>query len=206
MSKIKYAFIIVLSLFIAACQSTKSQNSTSVKQQWQAHQQNLQQINAFQVNGSIAYMSTKSRNYGRFLITQQSTDNYEVKLTTPVGTNILTLKAEPNYAQLIDKNGESYQDVNVENLMKKISNVNIPLNSLHNWLKGFSDNINADKLDNSGRLISTIFMQGNNKWTLKISSYTNYTYKNKEIYLPAIIELTHDDVVVRLKISNWVLR
>ncbi|NUF27139.1 outer membrane lipoprotein LolB [Gilliamella bombicola] len=206
MSKIKYAFIIVLSLFIAACQSTKSQNSTSVEQQWQAHQQNLQQINAFQVNGSIAYMSNKSRNYGRFLITQQSTDNYEVKLTTPVGTNILSLKAEPNYAQLIDKNGESYQDVNVENLMKKISNVNIPLNSLHNWLKGFSDNNNADKLDNSGRLISTVFMQGNNKWALKISSYTNYTYKNKEIYLPTIIELTHDDVVVRLKISNWVLR
>ncbi|MWN89846.1 outer membrane lipoprotein LolB [Gilliamella sp. Pra-s65] len=206
MSNIKYTFVIILSLFIVACQATKSQNSTSVEQQWQAHQQNLQQINAFQVNGSIAHMSDKSRNYGRFLIIQQSTDNYEVKLTTPVGTNILTLKAEPNYAQLIDKNGGSYQDVNVENLMRKISNVNIPLNSLHNWLKGFSDNINADKLDNSGRLISTTFMQGNNKWTLKIPSYKTYTYKNKKIDLPAIIELTHDDEIVRLKISDWVLR
>lgn len=206
MSNIKYTFVIILSLFIVACQSTKSQNVASIEQQWQAHQQNLQQISAFQVKGSIAHMSDKSRNYGRFLITQQSTDNYEVKLTTPVGTNILTLKSGPNYAQLIDKNGGSYQDINVENLMKKISNVNIPLNSLHNWLKGFSDNINADKLDNSGRLISTTFMQGNNKWTLKIPSYKTYTYQNKKIDLPATIELKHDDEVVRLKISDWILR
>ncbi|MWP61839.1 lipoprotein insertase outer membrane protein LolB [Gilliamella sp. Pas-s25] len=206
MSKIKYAFIIMLPLLITACQTTKSQNNTSVAQQWQVHQQNLKQINAFQVKGSIAYISDKSRSYGRFLITQQSTDNYQVKLTSPVGTNILTLNAEPNYAQLIDKHGGSYQDVNVENLMKKISNVNIPLNSLHNWLKGFSDNINTDKLDNSGRLISTIFVQNNNKWTLKIPSYAAYTYKNQKIDLPATIELTHDDELVRLKISDWILK
>ncbi|OCG17968.1 MULTISPECIES: lipoprotein insertase outer membrane protein LolB [unclassified Gilliamella] len=206
MSKIKYAFIVMLSLFITACQATKSQSTASIEQQWQVHQQNLKQINAFQVKGSIAYISDKSRSYGRFLITQQSTDNYQVKLTTPVGTNILTLKAEPNSAQLIDRHGGSYQDANVENLMKKISNVNIPLNSLHNWLKGFSDNIYTDKLDNFGRLVSTVFMQNNNKWTLKIPSYATYTYKNQKIDLPATIELMHDDKVVRLKISDWILR
>ncbi|OCG26131.1 outer membrane lipoprotein LolB [Gilliamella sp. HK2] len=206
MSKIKYAFIIMLLLLISACQATKSQNTASLEQQWQAHQQNLKQINAFQVKGSIAHISDKSRNYGRFLITQQSTDNYEVKLTTPVGTNILTLSVEPDNAQLVDQNGGSYQDVNIENLMKKISNVNIPLNSLHNWLKGFSDNVNTDKIDNAGRLTSTVFMQNNNKWALKIPSYATYTYKNKKIDLPAAIELTHDDEVIRLKISNWILR
>ena len=43
--------------------------------------------------------------------------------------------------------------------MKKVSNVNIPFNSLHNWLKGYSNSIN-DKLDNSGRLVSTEFKIG----------------------------------------------
>ncbi|OCG59585.1 lipoprotein insertase outer membrane protein LolB [Gilliamella sp. GillExp13] len=206
MSKIKYIFVFILPLLITACQITKSQNNTSIEQQWQIRQQNLKQINTFQVKGSIAYISDKSRNYGRFLIAQQSTDNYQVKLTSPIGSNILTLNAEPNYAQLVDKDGRNYQDTNVENLMKKISNVNIPLNSLHNWLKGFSDNINTDKLDSSGRLLSTVFIQNNNIWTLKIPSYSTYTYQNKKIDLPATIELTHDDEVVRLKISDWILR
>lgn len=206
MSKIKYVFIFILPFILSACQTTKYQTNVSVEQQWQNHKQVLAQINSFQVNGSIAHIGTKTKSYGRFLITQQSENYYDVKLTTPVGTNILTLKAEPNYAELIDNNDVRYHDVNVELLMKKISNINIPLNSLHNWLKGFSDDSQADKIDSSGRLSSTSFMQNNNKWSLKISSYATYTYKNKKIDLPAIIELSHDDELIRLKISNWILR
>ncbi|WP_294912560.1 lipoprotein insertase outer membrane protein LolB [uncultured Gilliamella sp.] len=206
MYKIKYVFIFILPFILSACQTTKYQTNVSVEQQWQNHKQVLAQINSFQVNGSIAHIETKTKSYGRFHITQQSENYYDVKLTTPVGTNILTLKSEPNYAELIDNNGVRYHDVNVELLMKKISNVNIPLNSLHNWLKGFSDDSQADKIDSSGRLSSTSFMQNNNKWSLKISSYATYTYKNKKIDLPAIIELSHDDELIRLKISNWILR
>lgn len=206
MSKIKYVFIFILPFILSACQTTKYQTNVSVEQQWQNHKQVLAQINSFQVNGSIAHIVTKTKSYGRFIITQQSENYYDVKLTTPIGTNILTLKAEPNYAELIDNNNVRYHDVNVELLMKKISNINIPLNSLHNWLKGFSDDSQADKIDSSGRLSSTSFMQNNNKWSLKISSYATYTYKNKKIDLPAIIELSHDDELIRLKISNWILR
>lgn len=205
MSKIKYAFILVLPFIITACHINKPKDTASIEQQWKTHQQILEQINTFRVNGSIAQISEKTRNYGRFLITQESVNHFEVKLTTPVGTNILTLKSEPDFAELIDKNGNHYSDTNIENLMKKVSNVNIPFNSLHNWLKGYSDS-SSDKLDNSGRLASTEFMQNNNRWKLKISSYSTYTYKNEKIDLPAIIELNHDEENIRLKISNWILQ
>ncbi|OCG00827.1 lipoprotein insertase outer membrane protein LolB [Gilliamella sp. wkB112] len=206
MHKIKYVLLITLSFLLIACQTNKVKNNTSIQQQWHVHQQDLKQVTAFQVNGSIAYFGDNSRNYGRFLIMQQAVNNYEIKITTPVGTNILTLKANNNYAELIDKNGKSYTDKNVEDLMRKISNINIPLDSLHNWLKGFSDDMNTDKLDNSGRLVATEFMQNNNRWNLKINNYMTRSYKNKNIDLPALIELTHGDQRVRLKIDNWVLR
>lgn len=206
MSKLKYVFLLTLPLLLIACQANKIKDNASIQQKWQTHQQVLTQITTFQVNGGLAYFSDKSRNYGRFLIVQQSNDNYEIKLTTPVGTNISTLKVNNYYAEFIDKNGKTYTDSNVENLMNKISNINIPLNSLHNWLKGFSDDINNDQLDNSGRLVSTEFMQNNKKWNLKITSYMTRSYKNKNIDLPSIIELTHDDQRVRLKIDNWILR
>ncbi len=206
MSKIKYILLVTLPLLLVACQTDKIKNTNSIQQQWLIHQQDLKQVNVFQVNGSIAYFNDNSRNYGRFLIIQQSADNYEIKLSTPVGTNILTLKASNNYAELIDKNGKSYSDTNVESLMSKISNINIPLDSLHNWLKGFSDDVNADKLDSSGRLVASEFMQNNNKWNLKINNYMTRSYKHKNIDLPSIIELTHGDQRIRLKIDNWVLR
>lgn len=206
MSKLKYVFYITFCLLLISCQSSAPKDPRSVQQQWLAHQQDLQQITAFQVNGSIAYFSDNSRNYGRFLIIQQSTNHYEIKLTSPVGSNLLTLNVEPDYAELVDKDGKRYTDENVENLMKKLSKINIPLNSLHNWLKGLSENPNADKLDNSGRLVATEFMQNSNKWNLKIANYMTRSYKNRNIDLPSIIELTHDDERVRLKIDNWILR
>ena len=129
-----------------------------------------------------------------------------MKLTTPVGTNVLTLKSKPDYAEMIDKSGGYYTDVNVEQLMKKVSNINIPLNSLHNWLKGFSNDSQIDKLDNLGRLVTTSFMQNDNKWQLKIPSYETYTFKNQNIDLPAIIELSQGDELIRLKIIKWTLK
>jgi outer membrane lipoprotein LolB len=206
MTKIKFALFFILPLMVTACQTTKYQTNASIEQQWQNHKQILEQMNSFQVNGSIAHIGTKTKSYGRFFINQQSKDHYEIKLSTPIGTNILTVRSESNYAELVNKNGESYSDTNVENLMKKVSNIDIPLNSLHNWLKGLSDNSQTDKLDSSGRLASTSFMQNNNKWNLKISSYSTYSYKNKDIDLPSNIQLSHNDEIIRLKISNWTLK
>ncbi|OCG31323.1 outer membrane lipoprotein LolB [Gilliamella sp. Choc4-2] len=204
MFKFKY-ILIVMPLLLSACQITPK-DVTSIQQQWQIHQEDLKQINTFQVNGSIAYFSDKSRNYGRFLIIQQSVDRYGIKLTTPLGGNIFTLKVDTNYAELIDRNGYRYIDNNVENLIRKISNINIPLNSLHDWLKGYSNDIANDKLDNAGRLISTSFMQDSKKWNVKIANYIAYSLKNRNIDMPATIELTHDDERIRLKIDKWILK
>lgn len=205
MFNFRYA-LILLPLLLTACQVTKHKNTATIEEQWQLHQQDLKQINAFQVNGSIAHFNENSRSYGRFFIVQKSIDRYELKLTTPVGTNILTLIAEPDYAEVIDKNGKHYTDYNVESLMNKIAKIDVPLNSLHNWLKGFSNDSINDKIDNSGRLASTEFLQQDKKWLLKISNYMTKTFNNKSVDLPAIIELYHDNERVRLKIDNWILR
>lgn len=205
MFKLKYT-LIILPLLLSACHINKNIDNATAEEQWQIHQQDLKQVVAFQVNGSIAHFSDKSRNYARFLILQQSEDIYEIKITTPLGGNIVSLKANSEYAELIDRDGRHYTDRDVESLMKKISNINIPLNSLHNWLKGFSDDTSNIKLDNSGRLASTEFMQNANKWNLTIPNYMTRKFKSRQIDLPATIELKHNDEKIRLKIDNWILR
>lgn len=205
MFKLKYT-LIILPLLLSACHINKNIDNATAEEQWQIHQQDLKQVVAFQVNGSIAHFSDKSRNYARFFIVQQSEEMYEIKITTPLGGNIVSLKANSDYAELIDRDGRHYTDRDVESLMRKISNINIPLNSLHNWLKGFSDDTSNIKLDNSGRLASTEFMQNANKWNLTIPNYMTRKFKSRQIDLPATIELKHDDEKIRLKIDNWILR
>ena len=205
MFKLKYT-LIILPLLLSACHINKNIDNATAEEQWQIHQQDLKQVVAFQVNGSIAHFSDKSRNYARFLILQQSEEMYEIKITTPLGGNIVSLKANSDYAELIDRDGRHYTDRDIESLMRKISNINIPLNSLHNWLKGFSDDTSNIKLDNSGRLASTEFMQNANKWNLTIPNYMTRKFKSRQIDLPATIELKHDDEKIRLKIDNWILR
>lgn len=205
MFKLKYT-LIILPLLLSACHINKNIDNATAEEQWQIHQQDLKQVVAFQVNGSIAHFSDKSRNYARFLILQQSEEMYEIKITTPLGGNIVSLKANSDYAELIDRDGRHYTDRDVESLMRKISNINIPLNSLHNWLKGFSDDTSNIKLDNSGRLASTEFMQNANKWNLAIPNYMTRKFKSRQIDLPATIELKHNDEKIRLKIDNWILR
>ncbi|QYN44448.1 outer membrane lipoprotein LolB [Gilliamella sp. ESL0441] len=205
MFKLKYT-LIILPLLLSACHINKNIDNATAEEQWQIHQQDLKQVVAFQVNGSIAHFSDKSRNYARFLILQQSEEMYEIKITTPLGGNIVSLKANSDYAELIDRDGRHYTDRDVESLMRKISNINIPLNSLHNWLKGFSDDTSNIKLDNSGRLASTEFMQNANKWNLTIPNYMTRKFKSRQIDLPATIELKHNDEKIRLKIDNWILR
>ncbi len=203
----RYAtLLLLLPLLLIGCQNTQPKNQLPAQQQWQLRQQDLKQITAFQANGTLAYFSHNGRNYVRFLINQRASDDYQIKLTSPIGTTLLSLTSVADRVELIDKDGKQYVDNNVENLMKRLSNVNIPLNSLHSWLIGLSEDSNQDKLDNAGRLASTTFMQNDNKWDLKILSYMTRNYQNKKIDLPATIELTHDDERVRLKIENWLIR
>ncbi|MDF7669932.1 lipoprotein insertase outer membrane protein LolB [Orbaceae bacterium ESL0721] len=202
---LKYIYLFILILFLYGCKSVLPE--AQITEKWQQHQQELKGIKTFQVNGSIALINDRSKSYSRFLLSQFAPDSYKIRLTTPVGTTIATLTAQPNYAELIDRDGRRYSDQNVENLIFRLTKSNIPLKSLHNWLIGLSDNPNSDKLDSLGRLVSTEFIEDNNRWDLKIVSYKSRSYDNgqRELDLPSIIELTNKDQHVRLKIDKWLI-
>lgn len=206
MFNLKSFFFLILSLLLISCQNTQPFDQQRATAQWQNRKQILNKINAFQVNGSIAYFSDKTRNYGRFLITQNAPNDYKIKLTSPIGTNVLTINVTPLRAELINQGGEHYTSQNIESLMNKMSTMNIPFNSLHNWLKGVSNQTHYDKLDNAGRLLSTQFIQNNIQWQLNINNYMTRQYQQKDIDLPATIELKNEHERFRLTINYWILR
>lgn len=201
-----YRFIglLLITMMIIACSNTTSQLTGESKQQaWQRHQQELSTLTHFQATGSLAYIADKTKYYGRFFIAQQANDNYQLRLTTPVGTTMFSLMVTPQLAELTDNKGNKFQDTNVEYLMAQLTGMNIPLTSLHSWFKGYSNNINQDKIDAQGRLVNTTLTQDNQNWRLMINRYNVYHVANKQVDLPTSIELTNNDNTLRLTINNW---
>lgn len=202
----RFISLLMIALMMVACTNTTSQLSNENKQQaLQRHQRELSTLTHFQATGSLAYIAEKTKYYGRFLITQHANDNYQLRLTTPVGTTMFSLVVTPKFAELTDNKGDKYKDTNVEYLMMKLTGMNIPLTSLHNWFKGYSNNINQDKIDSQGRLVNTTLTQDKQNWRLIINRYNAYHFANKQVDLPTSIELNNNNDTLRLTINNWIL-
>lgn len=202
--KIIYTGCLAITFLLGGCQSIpQNESNLSSQQKWDQNQSLVSQIEQFQVNGSLAYLSDKTRSYGRFFINQQSPQRYQIRLSSPIGSTLFTLDVNEYRAMLIDANGEQYVDSNVEQLMYRLTGINIPLLSLHNWLKGLSNDPQNDVIDEQGRLQQTQIQQANTAWSLYISSYISKNFNNQNVILPSTLELTRQDEKVRLRMDNW---
>lgn len=202
--KIIYTGCLTITFLLGGCQSIpQNESNLSSQQKWDQNQSLVSQIEQFQVNGSLAYLSDKTRSYGRFFINQQSPQRYQIRLSSPIGSTLFTLDVNEYRAMLIDANGEQYVDSNVEQLMYRLTGINIPLLSLHNWLKGLSNDPQNDVIDEQGRLQQTQIQQANTAWSLYISSYISKNFNNQNVILPSTLELTRQDEKVRLRMDNW---
>ncbi|QIQ22108.1 lipoprotein insertase outer membrane protein LolB [Zophobihabitans entericus] len=200
-NRYKTVLVLTTALILSAC-TTKTQLSGTPEENWQSRQVELQAITSFQVNGSLAYLSDKTKQYARFFVSQTSVSDYEIKLTTPLGSTVMTLVSKPNMAWAIDKDGNQFSGANMEQILYQLTEMNIPLTSLHQWLIGLSNNPEQDQLDSSGRLRQTQFSQDGVNWQLKIDRYMS---SNKNLSLPAQLELMHRDEIIRLKMNSWTL-
>ena len=194
--------IILIALLINACSLNQSNISSNPILDWPQHQQELKQLTAFQASGSLAYFDTKSRYYGRFYIKQLAKNEYQLKLTSPIGTSIFSLSVNPFEAVLTDKNGEKYRNKNVESLVEDLTGMNIPLRNMTDWLIGYANN-NDDKIDDSGKLSQTHFKQTDKIWTVTYRKYTDVKFHSNTIDLPSTIFLNSGRSELRLSINNW---
>lgn len=205
---LKIFSLTLISLLLFACTSTAPMTQEELQQantRWKHHQQQLSQLTAFQVNGSLSYFGTKTKQYGRFFINQKSANNYQLKLTTPVGSTIMSLVVQEGYAELTDHDGKVYTDSNVERIVNRYTGLDIPLYSLHNWLIGLSEQPIIDRIDNQGRLLSSQIQQNALTWQLAVTRYMSKSFKGQPLDLPKELELTRDAEILRVKIDSWTL-
>jgi len=189
-------YIFIVSVLLTACSTTTPyQAPTSSPQQlWQQHQLQLQQIQSWQLQGQIAFISPDSR-HSATLNWQQYANDFKINLTGPFGIHVLTIKRSDNMSTLILDDDRQYQGLNTQTLIDQLSPMPIPVNELRAWIIGdpLTDNV---QLDNYGRVTQANHPLG---WRI---SYTKYQLIDN-IWLPKNIAIKKDDMRIKITTRNW---
>ncbi|MGL5387695.1 MAG: lipoprotein insertase outer membrane protein LolB [Serratia sp. (in: enterobacteria)] len=191
------------SLVLTACTLTKPGPATSpTSPQWLAHEQAVQQLEQYQTRGAFAYLTDQKKVYARFFWQQYTPDRYRLLLTNPLGSTELELNVQKNVVQLTDNQGKRYVSDNPQEMIRKLTGMEIPMDNLRQWMLGLPGDATEFSLDAQYRLNKLTYKQGDLTWVVTYQDYNT----DLKIPLPSRLELQQGDQRIKLKMDNWTLK
>lgn len=192
------------SVLLAACSVNKPQGpgQSVTSPQWQQHQQAVEKITQYQTRGAFAYLSDKQKVYARFNWQQTAPDRYRLLLTNPLGSTELQLDAQGSVVQLVDNKGKRYTSNDAEKMISQLTGMDIPLNSLRQWMMGLPGDSTDYTLDDKYRLREVNYSRNGQQWTVTYQAYDN----KQQPALPTNMELREGDQRIKLKMDGWTVK
>lgn len=197
-------FLPLAALLLTACTINKPQGpgKSISSPQWQQHQQDVEKITQYQTRGAFAYLSDSQKVYARFNWQQTSPDRYRLILTNPLGSTELQLDAQGSVVQLVDNKGKRYTSNDAEKMISQLTGMDIPLNSLRQWMMGLPGESSDYTLDDQYRLKSVNYSRDGQNWQV---TYQGYDSKQNPT-LPSNLELKEGNQRIKLKMDSWIVK
>ena len=128
-------FVSTIFLFLSACSTTETVVSNDLLFQ-DKNQRSIQlaKLNNWTVKGKIAFITPDEKQSAN-IYWQQTNNNINLKLTTFLVVNVLSLTSNDNIYTL-KSDGKTWQDDNLENLLQQASGIKFPIKALSFWIKG----------------------------------------------------------------------
>lgn len=191
-------------VLLAACTSNKPQGpgQSTTSPQWQQHQQAVEKITQYQTRGSFAYLTDQQKVYARFNWQQTAPDRYRLILTNPLGSTELQLDAQGSVAQLVDNKGKRYTSNDAGKMISQLTGMDIPLNSLRQWMMGLPGDSSDFQLDDQYRLRTVNYSRDGEQWQV---TYQGYDSKQTPA-LPSNLELKQGNQRIKLKMDSWTVK
>lgn len=118
--------------FLVGCatplQPTVSLNSA-------AHQESLKQQNHWLIRGRLGLKDPKEANRSASFRWQQTQTQYQLNMTSIIGTSLLDMRGDDVGVTLI-ADDETYHDTNPSHLIWRVTGWQIPVEKLRFWIKG----------------------------------------------------------------------
>lgn len=208
MSNMKKLIIFCLStlIILGGC-SSKPSAPTVIKSQYETPEQRiieLSQLNRWTVTGKLAFIQPKKRQSAAlFWHYDQKHKKQELKLTTFLGFNILSL-ASKNNVHTVKLDGKTYQHQDLDYLIYSLTNISIPAKALKLWIKGLAftanDQVIYDKVTHLPKSLTSNY--SGTSWTITYGDYQNYN----GYQLANNITVKKDALTIKIKINKWMFR
>ncbi|MDN3651570.1 lipoprotein insertase outer membrane protein LolB [Thalassotalea ponticola] len=198
MKKWVHATILLLLWFLlSACQSRYSDDQ--LHQSQQVREAQLAQINHWVIRGKLAIISSKNKQSAN-LYWRKSGDQQQLKLTSFVGTTVLSLTSKHGLHTLI-VDGKTHQHHDLDYLVEKVAGFPLPISHLSHWLKGVKasagDVIQYHPVTLLPEQLSTLI--NSRPYSVQYQSYTLVG----NVRLAKQLSIRHQDLRIKLAISQW---
>jgi outer membrane lipoprotein LolB len=126
---------------------------------------------------------------------EHTTTEDAMGFSTSLGMVVAELQRDANGARWITADGERYDARTADQLMARITDQPVPVNSLARWVVGRVGRTAVASRDAMGRLLEA----EEDGWTVRVLSYES-ALPNA---LPAAVEVEHGSLRIRLAIEEW---
>lgn len=191
----------IVVFLLSACTTSHPRQSSVINSnspQWQHRQQQLSELKAFQLQGSLGYIG-ETRIYARFNWQQKSADRYRLLLTSTIGSRALQLDKQQTTVTVVDSNGQRHVSHDAQRLLTELTGMQIPLNNLRQWMLGLPGAAQHYQLNAQAQLIQAEYQAEGRVWLLKILGYN----QKLNPALPESIEVSTANQRIKLHINNW---
>lgn len=124
----------------------------------------------------------------------------DLRLTSPLGTTVLTLKAEPGRAE-IEVDGETHVGASADALIQRLTGWPLPLSELSRYLLGNVSQYPGVSYDSNGdpHSIPLAHPVSGEQWQLYYRGWQQQSGKK----VPRLVELRRDNQRIKLALSHW---
>ena len=105
-------------------------------------------------------------------------------------------------AQLVDNKGKRYTSNDAGKMISQLTGMDIPLNSLRQWMMGLPGDSSDFQLDDQYRLRTVNYSQDGENWQV---TYQGYDSKQTPA-LPSNLELRQGNQRIKLKMDSWTVK
>ncbi|MEH6587713.1 MAG: lipoprotein insertase outer membrane protein LolB [Halioglobus sp.] len=182
-------------LVLAGCAGQPQQGPG--EESWQAREDQLTRLDHWTASGKIA-LRTAEQAESASLLWQQMGEATHLRLSGPLGVSATTVDSDGH--QLEVRQGDDYSRWNLDDPNSaQPGGWDLPLRSMHYWLKGIPDPdlaVESLQLDELSQLPQQLQQQG---WTVEyqqFSSFGNY-------HLPTKLRVFRGETQARILLRNW---
>jgi len=160
------------------------------------HKQQLSKITKWEMQGAFSLQSPQESQIANYKWSVQKYNSYQLSITSAMNLYSVIINRNQNSTYLINNKKQTITAATPEKLLEKTIGYSIPVSNLYYWSRGvaapgankaqYSDNGHLTQLDQDG-------------WHIVFSKYTN----QNNIDLPQTINLSRNDITIKLIVKNW---